>query len=535
MKRLVSFLAIIAAVSITALFAEINSELYQLPIPTGTYQVGIKTFDLIDQDRKEPEHPEGRLVPIWVYFPKSEGPQISCSKFLEERARDDFDSIPHWKYLQVEVFGKKETDFSFLKNTNKHPIVFLNHGNGCLLSDLAYIAEDLASHGYVVIAIQHQLKNDYETNLIKYSRVINNMRFVFDWLKKNNNKEFSNSLNLERVACIGYSMGANSVVLFASNGYGHPYATLFPHDTKDNVKECIVAIDPQLFPFPLNNNYPTLILFSEKREMEQKKSGEYDFMKRLGHEFIYYPHTHHGSFVDAAYFNVECPLAPETGWFLGSTDERKKFFDQVRNDIRSFLQEHLKSDSSQNNRKIRGKIHFEEESSADYVGTIEINEFTRKTIINYFDIQIDSCANNAKALLKKENDQLVLSHYEERSKPGIGEEMHATLLYTSKRVENRHETLYDIYDNLRQIDASLPQDPAPAVEQVAGAYQKIIKPDWKFQIIDVEFISGKTGSGIIAKLQIDGRDEILNNKRNPIIHTEVNGPFAKNFFYRNIH
>ncbi len=338
------FLVFFAAVFNIGFSTEIKSELHQLPVPTGPYQVGIKPFDLIDQGRREPEYPEGRLVPIWVYFPKQEGPQIPCSKFLEERALDTFDSLTTWKNLNVEVFGKKENDLGFLKNTKKHPIIFLNHGNGCLLSDLAYIAEDLASHGYIVIAIQHQLKHDKETNLIKFSRVINNMRFVFDWLKKKNENEFYNSINLERVGCIGYSMGANSVVLLASNGYGKPSATLFPHETK-NSKECIVAIDPQLFPFPLNNNYPTFILFAEKRQLEQKNSGELDFMKRLGHKFVYYKHTYHGSFVDAAYFNIECPLSPQMGWFYGDTDERIKFFDQVRSDIRVFLQEQLKENA----------------------------------------------------------------------------------------------------------------------------------------------------------------------------------------------
>jgi len=65
---------------------------------------------LIDQGRKEPEYPNGRLVPIWVYFPKQEGPQVPCSKFLEERAQDIFDSLTTWKNLNEEVFGKKEND-----------------------------------------------------------------------------------------------------------------------------------------------------------------------------------------------------------------------------------------------------------------------------------------------------------------------------------------------------------------------------------------------------------------------------------------
>lgn len=169
-----------------------------------------------------------------------------------------------------------------------------------------------------------------------------------------------------------------------------------------------------------------------------------------------------------------------------------------------------------NDWKIGGKIHFEEESSSDYIGAIAINELTRQTIKRFFDIQVDSCANNAKALLKKENSQIILTHREERSKPGIGEEIHATLLYTSKRVERGHETLHDIYNNLRQVDESLPQDRAPTVKQVANAYQNFINPDWQFQISDVQLISNNTGSFIIAKLELNGQDEIQNNQGSPI-------------------
>lgn len=174
------------------------------------------------------------------------------------------------------------------------------------------------------------------------------------------------------------------------------------------------------------------------------------------------------------------------------------------------------TESSYKDWKIGGKIHFEEQSSVDYIGTLEINELTRATIKDFFDIKSDSCAHNAKVLIKKENDKAVIRHREEKSKPGIGEEMHATLIYTSKRVDDEHDTLLDIYDNLMEIDEDLPSEQPPTVEQVANAYQKIIKPDWKLLISDVEFISGKTGSGIIAKLRFNGQKELLNEKGKPI-------------------
>lgn len=165
---------------------------------------------------------------------------------------------------------------------------------------------------------------------------------------------------------------------------------------------------------------------------------------------------------------------------------------------------------------IGGKIHFEEQSASDYIGIVEINELTRKVIKKFINIQVDLCGCNAKVLLKQENDQIIISHKEERSKPGIGEELHATLLYTSKRVERGHETLRDIYDNLRHADPSLPQDRAPTVEQVANAYQKIIKADWRLRVSDVQLISNEAGSFIIANLKLDDRDEILNDQGLPV-------------------
>lgn len=166
--------------------------------------------------------------------------------------------------------------------------------------------------------------------------------------------------------------------------------------------------------------------------------------------------------------------------------------------------------------RIGGKIHFEVVSADDYIGITEINSITRNEVKTYFPVYRDLCDFQAKLLLKKEGDHILLTHREERSKPGIGEELHATLLYTSRRVEGGHETLRDIYDNLRQVDPTLPQHEAPSVEQVAAAYQKAIKPDFQFSISDVQLITNSTGHFIVLHLQLNGKDEICNDQRNPI-------------------
>lgn len=169
--------------------------------------------------------------------------------------------------------------------------------------------------------------------------------------------------------------------------------------------------------------------------------------------------------------------------------------------------------------KIGGKIHFEEHDGPDYLGLISINQRTREAMREIFHVekQEDVCAGNAKALLKRNKDgTFIIFHREELQNPGVGEEMHATLLYSRRHVANGHETLKDIYPYLQEVEEGLPRDKAPTVSQIAQAYQKIIKPEWRLVIADVVFMKGGTGSCIIAKLLLNGKDEILNQNGHPV-------------------
>jgi predicted dienelactone hydrolase len=274
-----------------------TSEFKKLPTPTGPYQVGMATFDLIDETRNGLEQ-RGRLVPIWVYFPMEKGEHHLYPKPLEKRALDEFDVIQVWKKLQIMVHAKQTSDLTSLKGA-KHPIVFLNHGDGCLLSDLGIIAEDLASHGYVVIATQHQLSTDrkipkkFKIRMVdRWSQVIENILFVFEWLKTNNRSSFHNSLDCHRVGLIGYSMGANSLMLLAQRiGYGYEAETLLPHDMKEGVRECIITLDSRRFSFPPQNKYPLLLLIANDRKEKQEQNGERRSMDQLGYKYIYYKGT----------------------------------------------------------------------------------------------------------------------------------------------------------------------------------------------------------------------------------------------------
>ena len=131
--------------------------------------------------------------------------------------------------------------------------------------------------------------------------------------------------------------------------------------------------------------------------------------------------------------------------------------------------------------KIGGKIHFEEVSGADYIGLNEINALTKDALKSVLPITKDSGNNNAKILIKRQNDYIQIDHYAEKSKPDVGEEMHATLLYTSPGGFCDSETLKQVCPVLFKNC----KDPI-AIEDVVKKYQSIIKSDWKFKIEEIK-------------------------------------------------
>lgn len=159
--------------------------------------------------------------------------------------------------------------------------------------------------------------------------------------------------------------------------------------------------------------------------------------------------------------------------------------------------------------KVGGKIHFEEESGFDYLGTKQLNTTTRRIIKEITKASSDDCAVNAKIFIKKKNGIIHITHYEETSRPGIGEELHATLLYTKPRGFCNSETLKQ---NCPYLFASCCTP--PMIENVAEIYHSIIKPDWKFQIGEV-FLGNKEKGPfcLIAELFFEGKKHIYKDDR----------------------
>jgi hypothetical protein len=318
-----------------------------VPVPTGPYQAGTAKYDLVDSYRKDLKFPEGRLIPIQIYFPMERGEHVAYPKIFEERA-----SLGPFKPLNAKGYSHS-ADISLLTGTN-HPIIFLNHASSVAMTDYASIAEDLSSHGYVVVSIQHDLQMDEEAppfwdgrSCSRHAKAIDNILYVFEWLKLQQKTLFKEKVNLKRIGFIGHSFGGNSLLLWINRTANtfqqdtHP-ALLFREDKQD-VKECLILIETTRFSFPLNNRYPLFFLLAEERESYQRETGCYEQMIKAGHRVCYYKGSTHTSFMDHCYINPLIPPGINEPYFNGTSAERTAFFNKLRRDILEFLNDNLTS------------------------------------------------------------------------------------------------------------------------------------------------------------------------------------------------
>ena len=316
-----------------------------VPIPTGPYRIGTTKYDLEDVYRKDFKFPNGRLIPIQIYFPMEKGPHVTCQKMFEERA-----AIDPFKPLKVKVHSE-QVDLSLLVG-DQHPIIFLNHASSVAMTDYAFLAEDLSSHGYVVIAIQHDLQSDEEAppfwegrSCSRNAKVIDNILFAFEWLKTTQATLFGGKLDLKRVGFIGHSLGGNSLLLWANRTLDSFYkdnrtALLYREDQKD-VRECLILMETTKYSFSLNTRFPMFFLLAEERQEYQQKTGCTSQILQAGHKVCYYKGSTHVSFMDHGYSSPPNLANPDEPYFNGTLEERIAFFNQIRKDIRDFLRTHL--------------------------------------------------------------------------------------------------------------------------------------------------------------------------------------------------
>ena len=248
-KPLASYLTLILLAISTAL--PILLPVPSIPIPSGPYQIGTRIYELTDSARKElySGKDESRRFIIQIWYPSEISPsnkraswmakaKIFAPAIATQIGMPSF-FLDHLALVKIPAY-KESTVAS---SDQAYPVILFSHGWNGFNAQNTSQALELASHGYIVIGIQHTYgavitvfndgtvaKNnpsalpagapteEYETAAhILSNQWASDMGFALDFIQSQNNdpsSPFHALVDFERVGVYGHSTGGGAAIEF---------------------------------------------------------------------------------------------------------------------------------------------------------------------------------------------------------------------------------------------------------------------------------------------------------------------------------
>jgi dienelactone hydrolase len=211
-----------------------TTQAISFPEPTGAYAVGTTSFYFADSEREElfTEDPNDyREITAKVWYPSVAVPGATTVPYMSEELSSAFASgvgIPLQDFVNLiqSIPTHSVENAPVAAAESKYPVLFLSHGGGDMPEFNTVRAEELASQGYVVVAINHTYES--ALNILPDGRVVSHsplpdaaqnvaaragdIQFVLDELEKftaGNDPTglFNGKLDLDRVGVFGVSTG----------------------------------------------------------------------------------------------------------------------------------------------------------------------------------------------------------------------------------------------------------------------------------------------------------------------------------------
>jgi hypothetical protein len=135
---------------------------WELPEPTGPYDIGTIETVITDTGRQDPYDPEGRArrLVLQVWYPADPARDADPEPWLEQSdivgpAIAETFGFPSFALGHADLIKSHSYSQAAVAGSGKFPIVIYSHGwKGLRAAGLDQI-EDLASHGFIVVAADH--------------------------------------------------------------------------------------------------------------------------------------------------------------------------------------------------------------------------------------------------------------------------------------------------------------------------------------------------------------------------------------------
>jgi predicted dienelactone hydrolase len=176
------------------------------------------------------------------------------------------------------------------QETRAPRLAIISHGYGGKNTDYGFIANYLATHGYYVASIQHEIPGDeplpksgnpYETRKPSWERGVQNILFVIAELKKRRS-----DLDIKNLLLVGHSHGADTSMLFATE---HP-----------DLVDTLISLDNRRMPFRRTAKPRVLSLRSSDQPADDGVLPSPEEQTKFGIKVIKLPATIHNDMWDGA-------------------------------------------------------------------------------------------------------------------------------------------------------------------------------------------------------------------------------------------
>jgi len=172
--RLISRFAIATALALAAFLVSLyidHGRDVTLPAPSGPHAVGRLTDVWTDRTHPEPfaDTPDTpRELAVWIWYPAAAAPGTPPAGYLPVAWQQAFEShrprLPNLFLSRdlTRIHSHALADAPLAADQGTYPVVILRGGLGAQITDYTTLAEDLASHGYVVTGFDAP----YRTSLV---------------------------------------------------------------------------------------------------------------------------------------------------------------------------------------------------------------------------------------------------------------------------------------------------------------------------------------------------------------------------------
>ena len=221
----------------SVLIAQTESFLYGDALPDapeltarGTYKIGVRTLDFVHKGQADVLNSKNGVDPIYdrplkveVWYPAQVANGVKESVTYEEVMGTAHDTL---RPLTPFTFkGRASRDAAPLATDGAFPLLIVAHGYVGSRYLMTYLTENLASKGYVVVAIDHtdstfKDASPFQSTLVNRAKDISFILNQVANLGSSKNKNFLSGLvDSENIGIIGYSMGGYGVLNVAGAGY----------------------------------------------------------------------------------------------------------------------------------------------------------------------------------------------------------------------------------------------------------------------------------------------------------------------------